>query len=136
MVRWRRGSLRVARLATVGLQCAMGRGRGRGVRRLAESVAGVCDATGTFILTNRTIQYASWFALVTPDRMADPENPTTLIHAFTDPLYQTPFVVATDRRLSAETCYRIYRDRCLLRGYVSLLHKPRQLIENINLYLA
>lgn len=81
-------------------------------QRLTKHIpASVADDTGTFVFIDRTIQYASWFDLVTPDRVADPENPTAMIHVFTDPVYQTPLVVATDLRLSAETCYLIYRDR-------------------------
>lgn len=81
-------------------------------QRLTKQIsASVADATGTFVFTARTIQYASWFALVTPNRVADPENPPAMIHVFTDPVYQTPLVVATDRGVSAQTCYLIYRDR-------------------------
>lgn len=66
---------------------------------------------GAFSFENRTIRYESWLGLVTSQSKVALGNPTFTIHAFADPFYQTPLVVATDLSLSAALIYQVYRDR-------------------------
>ena len=66
---------------------------------------------GSFQFETRTIRDESWLSLVTSQSKVSLDNPTYNIHAFYDPLYKTPLVVATDLSLSAELIYQVYRDR-------------------------
>lgn len=101
-----------------------GRGRyaeyGERIRPLARKrlsnviAASPADATGCFVCAERTIQTASWFALVTPERKVDTTNPTVHVHSYTDPTYPKPLLLATDLDLSAEVVYQLYRDRWLV----------------------
>ena len=81
-------------------------------RRLATLIAATpCDATGTFGFADRTIRTETWYDLVSTVTTVAVDNPTFSIHAFYDPLYQKPLLIATDLALTAELIYLIYRDR-------------------------
>lgn len=69
------------------------------------------QASGSFVMEQRTIQYEVWQTLVTTPTKVNPVNPTFAIFVFHDPLYDKPLVLATDLALTADLIYLIYRDR-------------------------
>lgn len=81
-------------------------------QRCAKSIAATpAHAQGSFAFEGRTIQYASWFTLVTSQTKVNLDNPTFALHVCHDPQYTKPLVLATDLAFSAELSYLVYRDR-------------------------
>lgn len=69
------------------------------------------DQTATFQRDGRTIQVAFWHRLVTSDTKVADAQETFSLYVFTDPLYTTPLILATDLDLQPETVLAIYLDR-------------------------
>lgn len=101
-----------------------GKGRGR-TRRYGEQVrplarqgrgktlpATPADSESEFVYDGRTIQVQSWRNLVTAKTAVDAAAATFVIHAFHDPSYRQPLVLATNlAACQPPSVYHIYRDR-------------------------
>jgi hypothetical protein len=98
-----------------------GRGRrplyGPLVRPLARTYKGHAivatppDFTADFEYEGRRIKVKGWYELILPGVLPATDNPTFHLYVFEDPLYDTPLLLASTRRLQPATSFALYQDR-------------------------
>lgn len=69
------------------------------------------DEHTTWSVEGRVIQVSIWRDLVLPTTKPNAANPTFDIYVFDDPLFKTPWVLATSVRLTFESVHALYTDR-------------------------
>jgi len=69
------------------------------------------DERATWSIDGRLIQVSIWRELVLPTHKPNAANPTFDIYIFVDPLFKTPWVLATSVPLTFESVHALYTDR-------------------------